>query len=95
MNKHLSSVSDQLQSLLKEYSLENNYLEYELKSNWSSIVPPQISKITEPEKIVQNVLYLRVTNESWKKEIRKKQKELLQMINDYLKESYIKVIKLV
>lgn len=95
MNKHLSSVPDQLRNLLKEYNLEKNYIEYELKNNWASIVPAQIAKITIPEKIEQNVVYIRVTSELWKKEIRTRQKELLQMINNSLKQSNLKEIKLV
>ena len=95
MNKHLSSVPDQLRTLLKEFNLEKNYIEYEIKNNWSTIVPAQIAKIATPEKVEQGIVYLRVTSELWKKEIRPRQKELLQMINDSLNHSNLKEIKLV
>lgn len=95
MNKHLSSVPDQLRNLLKEYNLEKNYLEYEIKNNWSNIVPAQIAKIATPEKVEQGVVYIRVASELWKKEIRPRQKELLQIINTALSESNLKEIKLV
>ncbi len=95
INKHLNSVPDKLRILLKEFNLEKNYIEYELKNNWSTIVPVQISKIATPEKVDQGIVYLRVNSDLWRKEIHSRQKELLQMINDSINNSHIKEIKLV
>ncbi len=89
-----SPLKEHLGKLLKEYQLENPFTEYEMKHHWDTYVPKQIAKVSTPEKIENGILYIRVSNGLWKKEINIRKKELLQMINKALFSEKIKEIRI-
>ncbi len=95
MKNEFHSVSDPLQKIMKKYNLEKPYAEYEIKKNWNTILKKQLAEVTVPEKLENKELTIRVTSESWKKELNSRKKELLQMINRSLKTAKIETIKLV
>lgn len=96
MKENLHSIQDTLKSFLKNYNLETNYADYELKNNWHKILKKQLANVTEPVKLENNCLTIRVTNELWYKEILTRKKELLKIISeslDNIKIDSVKIIK--
>ncbi len=94
MRRAFSPLKEHLGKLLKEYQLEQPFTEYELKHNWNVYVPRQIATVTTPEKIENGVLFIRVSNDLWKKEINIRKKELMEMINSALSSSSEKIREL-
>ncbi len=94
MKRGFSPLKEHLGKLLKEYQLEHPFTEFELKQNWSVCVPKQIATVTTPEKVENGVLFIRVTNDLWKKEINIRKKELMKMINSALSSEKIKELRI-
>ncbi len=94
MKRGFSPLKESLGKLLKEYQLEHPFSEYEVNHNWNTCVPKQIAMVTTPEKIENGVLFIRVTNELWKKEINIRKKELMTMINNALTTEKIKELRI-
>jgi predicted nucleic acid-binding Zn ribbon protein len=95
MSKEFSSVNEQLKRLLKNYRLEQQYAEYEIKENWEKLLNKQLAGVTIPQSLENKVLTISVTNELWKKEIFARKKELLEMLNSSLESIKLENIKIV
>ena len=87
-----SSIKDTLKNLLKNYNLETSYADFEIKNNWHNLVQNQIALVTEPVKLENNCLTIRVKNEFWLAEIQTRKKELLEKLNKSL--NAVKIIDL-
>ena len=95
MKYNFNPVQEQLLGLLKKYNLKEPFWEYEIKENWSKILPKQLATVTEPVKVEKGVLSIRVKNELWKKEILQRKAELLNLIQSAVNGISIKEIDII
>jgi len=95
MKKKASSVGSVLQTILKEYNLEQKYDNAYVIQFWEKLVPENIYKICTPVKIDNGELVIKAGTEAWKKELRNNSKILMQMINEKTNKTIITDLKVI
>jgi Dna[CI] antecedent, DciA len=74
-----------LRNSIKDFDVVNNF--YEIFKDYE--------KIAVPVKVKKNILFLRVENSVWRSELKFKEQNIIERINNFLKEERIKKIKFV
>ena len=74
-----------IKNSIKDYDVVNNF--YEIFKDFE--------KIAVPVKVKNSVLYLKVENSVWRSELKIKEQNIIEKINQYLKEERIKKLKFV
>lgn len=82
MNKY--NPPEKIEFILDEFLSERGYLsvckEYDVISQWASIVGEKIASISECGRIDNGVLYVKVYSASWRNEIVYLKKEIIEKI---------------
>jgi len=92
-NDAFKSVSHVLVGLIKKYNLDDQIYRIMIISEWENIVGKEISKVCKPKFIKDNILFLEAKNTVWRQELDMKCEELLNLIDNKLKNSLINKIK--
>lgn len=89
--------AEKIDSILKEFvsglNLERKIKEARLFNHWGEIVGKDISKKTEPRKLVNGVLFVRVANSAWANELSLMSPLLVEKINSFVGENIVQQIK--
>jgi hypothetical protein len=56
---------------------------------------PDMKKVVEPKTVERKILKLKVENPAWRSELRFKEKEIVERINNYFKDTRIKQIRFI
>jgi Dna[CI] antecedent, DciA len=59
------------------------------------IIFPDLTKIVEPKSLDRKLLKLKVENPAWRSELRFKEKEIVEKINNYFHEERVKQIRFI
>ena len=59
------------------------------------IIFPDLKKIVEPKSLERKLLKLKVESPAWRSELRFKEKEIVQKINNYFNEERVKQIRFI
>ena len=86
---HLSKV---LEQILKNYGLELKLKESEALNIWNDIAGKKISRITEPLKIQDGRLFIRVSSPSWRNELVLLKPKIIEKMNERIGSKIIKEI---
>ncbi len=70
-----------LETMLEELGLKKKLRQYNVISEWQSIVGNKIAKETEPYKVDGSILYVRVRTAEWRNELTMIKPEILKKIN--------------
>jgi predicted nucleic acid-binding Zn ribbon protein len=82
MEDNIKSLAQSLDMLINKLGFQNKLKEQTIIQEWGAIVGPQIGKIAKPEKIFDQILYLRVSNMSWRTELMFQKQNLLKQIEN-------------
>ena len=74
--------------------IKNSIKDYDVVTNFYAIFK-DFEKIAVPVKVKNSVLYLKVENSVWRSELKIKEQNIIEKINQYLKEERIKKLKFV
>lgn len=85
-------LSTALDDVLKQYGLDIKLRKFEALNVWEKVVGEQIAKVTKPERIERDVLYVRVKKAVWRNELVFLKKEIIKKINKELEEEIVKEI---
>jgi Dna[CI] antecedent, DciA len=59
------------------------------------IIFPELKKIVEPKSLERKLLKLKVENPAWRSELRFKEKEIVEKINNFFNEERVKQIRFI
>ncbi len=80
MSDDFKSMAQSVAVLIDKLGFQQKLKEQKVIQEWTAIAGAQIGKIARPEKIVDQVLYLRVANMSWRTELMFQKQTILQQI---------------
>lgn len=96
MNKRPpQELGNSLTMLLKKMGIERKVKEYQAFTEWPEIVGEKISKVTKPERIADEVLFVKVKNSAWRNELIFMKTEILKNIDKTVGSGIIKDIKFI
>ncbi|MFQ5601782.1 MAG: DUF721 domain-containing protein [bacterium] len=88
-------LGESISKLIKALGVEKKIKEQELLRNWSSLMGEKISKVTEVEKVVDGILFIKVVNSIWRNELFYMKRELLQIIEKKIGQNIINDIRFI
>ena len=77
-----SAVGSVVASTLTRIRADKEVDKYISLQRWSDVVGESLAEVTHPEKIVRNVLYIRVPDNVWVQELSLRKSELLRRLFD-------------
>jgi len=75
------SLGNSISALLKTYGIEKKVKEYQVIVEWPEIVGKKITEVTNTQKVVDGILFIKVKNSTWRQELFFLKPELLQKIS--------------
>ncbi|ACF13312.1 conserved hypothetical protein [Chloroherpeton thalassium ATCC 35110] len=78
------SFGSVLEVLYKKLGLEGYAKEFKAVSVWGTVVGPHIARVSEVEKIVNGVLYVKVKNSAWRNELNFKKVTIIHQLNKHI-----------
>jgi predicted nucleic acid-binding Zn ribbon protein len=91
-DKPVSKISDVMSLLVKELGLTKPVEEFNAVQIWSGVVGEHIAKVSEVEKILHGVLYVKVKNSAWRSELNFKKTDIRQQLNGKIGKELVKDI---
>jgi predicted nucleic acid-binding Zn ribbon protein len=88
-------IGDILKSYLKDIGVEKPVKRYEALSKWSSIVGKRISDVTEPVRITDGKIFIKVKSDVWRNELLYQKQKIIKDINHRLESKAITDIVLI
>jgi predicted nucleic acid-binding Zn ribbon protein len=89
----MKSVHTALDELIGNLGIQRKLKEYDAVRFWSDIVGEHIAKATEPVRIQQGVLVVKVKTSAWRNELTLQKKMLVERLNAALGERVVKDIR--
>ncbi len=86
---------NRLESLLDALYADLNFdaaEEFKIVKIWSQVVGSHIARVSEVEKVVDGVLYVKVKNSAWRNELTFKRQSIMAQLNYKLQRPVIKGI---
>lgn len=93
-NKDIS-ISKLLPVLVRDNGWDKQLDLYSIFDKWSEIIGEDVSQYAKPLKIDRGVLWLEVENSSWLQQLQYEKLDFLETVNQFLKLSQLKDIKMV
>ena len=88
-NLNLGNIFNQL---IKENKLKPKLLEAKLKDSWPEVMGKMIDKYTVDISLKKRVLFLRITSAPLKNELVMSKKKMIDLLNNFLGEEFIRDI---
>lgn len=82
-------LREALDEFLKNLGAERKVKEGMALNYWAEVVGPYISKASEPERVENGVLYVKVIDSSWKHHLFMLKREIINKLNQKLKAEVI------
>jgi predicted nucleic acid-binding Zn ribbon protein len=67
--RKMSPLGDILEQMAKFYNLDDQIRENQVIAKWPEIVGEMMASVTEPIRVKDGILYLKVKNASWRNEL--------------------------
>jgi hypothetical protein len=90
----LKDIGNIIQLVIKDLGIENPIRGYKALTIWPDIVGKRISNVTQPIKIKNGKIFIKVRTDSWRNELIFYKKDIIQKLNASLGSSVIKDIVL-
>ncbi len=88
--EHISSI---IHKILKNSGKEHLYYEGLIRINWSNFVGDIIASNSIPDRVQNNILYIKCVNSAWKQEIFFFKDKIKTRINTFLDKELLQDIK--
>ncbi|MCG8344147.1 MAG: DUF721 domain-containing protein [Chlorobiales bacterium] len=87
--KKFSNIVDEVYAI---YGMKGAKEEHHALKVWQNVVGETIAKMTEVEKFVRGILYVRVHNPSWRNELSFRKKNIIGKLNEAVGKAMVKDI---
>ena len=77
----MEQIGDVLQKLVRELDIARPILKYQALALWPEIVGKRISKVTQPQRIRDGRIFVKVKNDAWRNELVFHKQEIIHHIN--------------
>ena len=91
----MKSIGNILGHLIQDFGIEKSIKGYQALTIWSEIVGKRIAEISEPVKIRNGKLFIRVKTDSWRNELIYHKKDITDRLNASLGSVVVKDIVLI
>ncbi|MCD6234502.1 MAG: DUF721 domain-containing protein [Candidatus Neomarinimicrobiota bacterium] len=91
----MKSIEGPLNALLTRLTGPRALIEYKAFRKWRDVVGEKIADVTEPEKIVYGILYVRVRDHVWRNELMMMSEELVEKYRTLMGETIVKKIRFI
>jgi len=88
----LESINSVLNSYLKKSGLHDPVKKYQALQDWPRLVGKTIAGVTEPGRITDGKLFIKVQNDAWRNELIFYKQDILEKINKKMGSSEIREI---
>ena len=87
------SVGKALNGILKDLGLQGRINQYRVLEMWPEIVGENIAKYTKAERVQENIIYIKVKNNTWRTELQFQKNIILENISQKVGKGIIKDIR--
>ncbi|MFQ5769366.1 MAG: DUF721 domain-containing protein [bacterium] len=94
-NKNPGTLGDSISQLLKSLGIEKKVKQHEVVSKWPEIVGKKVASVTNVEKVVDGILFIKVISSAWRNELIYMKKDILQRMNKTFGAGIIKDIRFI
>lgn len=91
----MEQLGNILQKFLCELGIDRPIMRYRALTLWSEVVGEKISEITEPQRLNDGKIFIKVKNDSWRNELVFHKQEIIDKINRELGSRVVKEIILI
>jgi predicted nucleic acid-binding Zn ribbon protein len=89
----MKNIQDPLYSVIRKLTSPTILKEYQALQKWNELVGEKIAAVSEAEKVVSGVLYVKVKDHVWRNELKMLSGRLLEKYKEIMGEEIIKQIK--
>ena len=89
----MESVGDILYKYLRDLGLAQSLKRFEVLRIWPEVVGDSISRVTEPQRLSDGILFVKVNNQTWRNELIYYKSELIRKVNIKMEFDIIRDIK--
>lgn len=89
----MDSLGQALQKLLRELGIEENVRIHQAVNLWPVVVGQKIASVSHAEKIENKILFVKVTNDSWRAELIYYKKTIIEKLNSKIGRKMIEDIR--
>ena len=86
------AIRDIVDELYRLYGMKGVQDEHRALETWDIVVGDTIAKMTEIERIVNGILYVKVQNPSWRNELRFRKAHISKRLNEAIGKNMVKDI---
>ena len=90
----MEKIGSIVENILIELGFENLYYSGILKKNWSKVVGNLIAKVSSPDRVERDILYIKCSNPSWKQELYFFKDEIVKNVNKFFNKKIVNEIKI-
>ncbi len=88
----MKRIGTVIENTIKELEIELPVRRHQAVTRWSSIVGEKISKVTKPERVDGDKIFVIVKNSSWRNELIFHKQKIIRKLNNQLGRGIIKDI---
>ncbi len=90
----MNTLGQALKKLLRDLEIENQVYQFQAINFWPQIVGDKIARVTKAEKVEHQILFVKVSNDSWRNELFYLKREIIEKLNAKIGQKIIKDIRL-
>ena len=90
----MKDIGKILQNVILDLGIEQPIKSYQALNRWPEVVGKRIADVTEPEKIKNGKIFIKVKTDSWRNEMVFHKKDILKNLNACLGSNVVKDIVL-
>ncbi len=83
-----------IENILIELGYENLYYSGILKRNWQNVVGDLIARVSNPDRIERDILFIKCSNPAWKQELHFFKEEIKNNVNKFFNKEMVNDIKI-
>lgn len=83
------AIKSAVEKMLKDLHLGKTLLQYKVMEEWGTLVGERIARVTNPERVIDGKLVVKVRSSAWRNELTFMKSEIIKKINETLKEEII------
>ena len=91
----MKQIGQIIGNVLKDFGIEKSIKGHQALTIWSEVVGERIADITEPQKIKNGKLFIRVKTDSWRNELIYHKKDIIEKLNVSLGSDVVQDIVLI
>ncbi len=92
MKKNENKIGDLIRAFSEDKKIKSGLVRKKVESAWVELMGQYISNETETIRLDQGVLTLRITSASLRQELHYSREQIMEKLNEYLGESYIREV---